>query len=131
MLTFNQWSSDNKEYFESASKLQIAEAAFNAAQKTTLGETQTAIETPTVELMKDIYDNVLKFVNAHLGWELPESACGAIHVWYDGDDFMVDVETSDGGVSAIHYSKFRDLVRNGKMKDDNYKVSHEEFNECF
>ena len=74
---------------------------------------------------------VLQFVNQNLGWKLPEHASGAINLWFDDKDVMIDVETSDGGVSTISYTKFLEKLEEGKNEDPNYKLSKDDFCDCF
>lgn len=69
-------------------------------------------------------NKIIKTVNKMIGWELPPSAMGAFHVWTDKGHIIVDVETSDGGVSGIDYELFISKAVNGK-------VSQEDFCECF
>lgn len=69
-------------------------------------------------------EKILKKVNEMIGWKLPAVAMGAFRVWKDKGRTIVDVETSDGGVSAIDYKKFLDKAVAGK-------VSQEAFCECF
>lgn len=74
---------------------------------------------------KRSFQDVLKYVNDHIDWELPACAQGAYNVWFNGREFMVDVETSDGGVSAIVLENFKRFV------EEKGKVSEEDFCECF
>lgn len=89
------------------------------------------IARPNVKFLFEIYNNVLYFVNQNLGWELPEHASGAINLWFDDKDVMIDVETSDGGVSTISYTKFLEKLEEGKNEDPNYKLSKDDFCDCF
>lgn len=71
-------------------------------------------------------ETIIKNVNKMIGWELAPHVMGAFNVWQDGDKIIVDVETTDGGVSAIEYSLLLEKARNNKGK-----VSQEDFIECF
>lgn len=72
--------------------------------------------------MKD--NKIIDTVNKMIGWKLPCHAMGAFNVWEDNGKIIVDVETSDGGVSGIDYNLFLSKAVNGK-------VSEEDFCECF
>ena len=63
---------------------------------------------------------IINTVNDNIGWELPECVQGAYNVWFNGTDIMVDVETSDGGVSAISYEKFIEFAKKGKVSEDDF-----------
>lgn len=78
-----------------------------------------------IENFERCYQDIVDYVNNHIGWELPECAQGAYNVWFNGKNVMVDVETSDGGVSSIVLEKFKKFV------DEKGKVSEEDFCECF
>ena len=67
---------------------------------------------------------IINTVNEMLGWELPNHVMGAFNVWEDNGHIVVDVETTDGGVSGIDYNLFLSKAVNGK-------VSKEDFCECF
>lgn len=130
-LNFICWSTDNADYIENASKLNVAERAYTAGNERGVATLTKMIARPNVKLLFEIYNNVLYFVNQNLGWELPEHASGAINLWFDDKDVMIDVETSDGGVSAISYTKFLEKLKEGKKKDPNYKLSKDDFCDCF
>ena len=67
---------------------------------------------------------IINTVNEMLGWELPSHVMGAFNVWEDNGHIVVDVETTDGGVSGIDYNLFLSKAVNGK-------VSKEDFCGCF
>lgn len=130
-LNFICWSTDNADYIENASKLNIAERAYTAGNERGVATLTKMIARPNVKLLFEIYNNVLYFVNQNLGWKLPEYACGATNLWFNDKDVMIDVETSDGGVSTISYTKFLEKLEEGKKKDPNYKLSKDDFCDCF
>lgn len=130
-LNFICWSTENAGYIENASKLNVAERAYTAGNERGVATLTKMIARPKVKLLFEIYNNVLYFVNQNLGWELPKHASGAINLWFDDKDVMIDVETSDGGVSAISYTKFLEKLEEGKKKDPNYKLSKDDFCDCF
>jgi hypothetical protein len=130
-LNFICWSTENAGYIENASKLNVAEHAYTAGNERGVATLTKMIARPKVKLLFEIYNNVLYFVNQNLGWELPKHASGAINLWFDDKDVMIDVETSDGGVSAISYTKFLEKLEEGKKKDPNYKLSKDDFCDCF
>lgn len=130
-LNFICWSTDNADYIESASKLNVAERAYTAGNERGVATLTKMIARPNVKLLFEIYNNVLYFVNQNLGWELPKYACGATNLWFNDKDVMIDVETSDGGVSTISYTKFLEKLEEGKKKDPNYKLSKDDFCDCF
>ena len=127
-MSFNQWSTLHANAFETSSKLTIAEEAYKAGQAETDFYYRHGIQYPNAEFLQDIFNNTIKFVNDHLGWELSDTAQGAYNVWYNGKEFGVDVETSDGGASTIRYAKFLDIIR--KSGNPDYKLTQEEFSDC-
>lgn len=130
-LNFNCWSTDNADFIETASKLRLAERAYNVGNERRTDTLSKMIARPKVKFLFEIYNNVLYFVNQNLGWKLPEHASGAINLWFDDKDVMIDVETSDGGVSTISYTKFLEKLEEGKNEDPNYKLSKDDFCDCF
>lgn len=129
--TFKDWSNDNAKYIKLASALNVAKKAYNDGAKRGAATLSKMIEQPKVNFLFEIYNNVLQFVNQNLGWDLPEHTSGAINLWFDDNDVMIDVETSDGGVSTISYTKFLEKLEEGKSKDPNYKLSKDDFCDCF
>lgn len=69
---------------------------------------------------------IINNVNKMLDWKLPSEAMGAFNVWFDENKIIVDVETSDGGVSSIEYDMFLEQARLNKGK-----VNQESFNKCY
>lgn len=130
-LNFNCWSTDNADFIETASKLRLAERAYNVGNERGTATFSKMIAQPNVKFLFEIYNNVLHFVNQNLGWELPKHASGAINLWFDDKDVMIDVETSDGGVSTISYTKFLEKLEEGKKNNPNYKLSNDDFCDCF
>ena len=128
-MDFNQWSTHNSSFIESCSKLTVAEKAYAAGSIASDNYYKDVIKNPPIGLLQDVYTNTIRFVNSHLGWELSDTAQGAYNVWYNGREFVVDVETSDGGASTIRYAKFLDIIR--KSGNPDYKLTQEEFNDCF
>lgn len=119
------------DHIEAASKLRVAERVYNAEDEGGTTTLSKMIARPNVKFLFEIYNNVLHFVNKSLGWELPKHASGAINLWFDDKDVMIDVETSDGGVSTISYTKFLEKLEEGKKNNPNYKLSKDDFCDCF
>lgn len=67
---------------------------------------------------------IIDTVNEMIGWKLPSHVMGAFNVWEDNGRVIVDVETTDGGVSGIDYNLFLSKAVNGK-------VTKTAFCECF
>ena len=68
---------------------------------------------------------IINSVNEMIGWDLPDYVMGAFNVWVDNGHVIVDVETTDGGVSGIDYSLFLSKAVNGKVsKEDFYECCH-------
>ena len=128
-MGFETWSTLNSNMIEKDSKVIVAHEAYKAGKRAMNSYWNELIKHPPVDFLKDVYDNAIKYVNDHLGWELPETASGAYNIWHDGKEFVVDVETSDGGVSTIRYKKFLDTIKESGNPD--YKLTHDEFNDCF
>lgn len=69
---------------------------------------------------------IIDTVNEMIDWELPINAMGAFNVWEDEGILIVDVETSDGGVSAIEYYLFLE-----EAEKNEGKVTQEAFCRCY